>query len=205
MHTRTANSLRKAIVVAGILATLQTTTMAALGSSGKTIIVWDGEKFAIGGGWVNPTTSTIKPQSKVAHGGKAALELKFKDNAHWIGAGWNWLQFKTGSFGTDITGMTHFTFWIKAKGVTGDLQFNLLCNGPVLDTPEHHTDKVRVAKYCPKAFDGKWHQVVVPLADLKQPSGFDAKHVCELQMGFIADKQVDGSFFIDDIAFLNRK
>jgi hypothetical protein len=77
-----------------------------------------------------------------------------------------------------------------------------LCNGAVFDTPEHHTEKVPVLKYCPQLLDGQWHQVSIPLADLKQPKGFDPSHVGELQM-FNAGEG-DGSFFIDDIAFDDR-
>jgi hypothetical protein len=44
----------------------------------KRIVVWDGEQVNIGAGWVNPTTSTIKPQSKESHSGNTALEFKFK-------------------------------------------------------------------------------------------------------------------------------
>ncbi|MBS1709199.1 MAG: cellulase family glycosylhydrolase [Armatimonadetes bacterium] len=168
----------------------------------RTNMVWNGESFTAGAGWVNPTTSVIQRQSKDAHSGTSAVELTFDDNAHWIGAGWNWLAFKTSPmFGTDITPSTHFTFWMKAESQAVPLQINLLCNGAVLDTPEHHTDKVTVTKYCADLFDGKWHKVTIPLVDLKQPHGFDPHHVVELQLGFVADKHVQGRFLFDDIGF----
>lgn len=187
----------------GFLALTVGTVAAASLSPDKTtrVVVWNGESERTGAGWVNPTSSSIKPQSAVVHGGKVALEFKFKDDAHWIGAGWDWVAFKTGAFGTDVTSMKRFTFWIKSQGKTGDLQINLLCCGPVLDTPEHHTEKVHVLKYCPKLFDGKWHEVAIPLADLTRPAGFDPQHVCELQMGFLVDKEAEGSFFLADLAF----
>lgn len=168
----------------------------------RRLVVWNGDSAKVGAGWVNPTTSTIRASNESPIKGKAALELKFKDSVHWIGAGWNWLAFKTSpTIGTDITGFTHLSFWIKSKGRTGALQLNLLCNGTVLDTPEHHTDKVMVRDYCPNLFDGEWHQVSIPLKDLKQPVGFDAKHVVELQLGFLVDGSADGSFLFDEIGF----
>jgi hypothetical protein len=170
---------------------------------GQRIVVWNGEQANTGAGWVNPTNSTIRAQSVEAHSGNRAVEFKFKDSSgKWLGAGWNWCAFLTGPHGTDITGMKNFNFWIKAKGKVADLQINLLCNGKMFDLPEHHTAKVSVLKYCPRFTDGAWHQVSIPLVDLKPPDGFDPVHVAELQMFNTGDG--DGSFFIDDIAFDDR-
>jgi Carbohydrate binding domain (family 11) len=168
-------------------------------ASAKRVVVWDGEQASRGNGWVNPKTSSIGPQTIEAHSGNTAVEFKFKGDGDWLGGGWNWCAFQTGPYGTDIRGMKKFTFWIKSKGKVADLQINLLCNGPVFDMPEHHTEKVSVLAYCPQLSDGQWHQVSVPLTDLKQPKGFDPLHVGELQM-FNAGAG-DGSYFFDDLAF----
>jgi len=163
------------------------------------VVVWDGEQAVKGTGWVNHDTCSMGPQTVEAHSGNTALEFKFKGAGDWLGAGWNWCAFQTGPYGTDIRAMKNFTFWIKSKGKTADLQINLLCNGQVFDIPEHHTEKVSVLAYCPQLSDGQWHQVSIPLADLKQPKGFDPLHVGELQM-FNAGAG-DGSYFFDDLAF----
>lgn len=166
----------------------------------KRIVVWDGEQATKGSGWVNPKTCTVGPQTVQAHSGKTAVEFKFKGGADgWMGAGWNWCAFQTGAFGTDITGFKNFTLWMKTKGTVADVQLNLLCNGEKFDMPEHHTEKVSALTYCPQLQDGEWHKVTIPLADLKQPKGFDPLHVGELQI-FNAGEG-DGSFYIDDIAF----
>lgn len=170
---------------------------AATSSTNDAVVVWNG----YGAGWTNPTTSTIQPETTDVHGGKSALEFKFNDTGRWLGAGWNWLGFKKGAFGTDISQMRFLTFWVKSTGTVADLQINLLSNGAVADTPAHHTDKVKLSAYCPQAQDGAWHLVRIPLAALKQPPGFDAKHVCEIQMGLTADHPVDGSYIFDGIAF----
>ena len=174
-------------------------------SAGKRIVVWDGEKVNIGSGWANPKSSSILRAPGTAHSGNSAMEFKFKTSKIWVGAGWDWFAWKTGTnVGTDTRGMKNLTFWIKSKGTSGDLQVQLQCNGDILDTPEHHTIKVVVGKYCKQFRDGNWHEVVIPLADLTQPEGYDPKIVSQIQFGFMAEGEVDGSFLIDDIAFDDR-
>ena len=165
----------------------------------KRVVVWDGEQANRGAGWTNPTTCTVELQTAEVHSGNTAVEFKFQGSGAWLGAGWNWCAFQTGPYGTDITAMKNFTFWVKKKGIVSDLQINLLCNGKEFDMPEHHTEKVSVLEYCPQLFDGQWHHVSIPLVDFTQPKGFDPLHLGELQM-FNAGAG-DGSFFFDDLAF----
>jgi len=169
----------------------------------KPLVVWDGETATKGAGWANPSaTCTISAQTDEAHSGNTAVEFRFKGDGKngWLGCGWDWASFQVGEYGTDISTMKNFSFWLKVKGTAADLAFNLLCNGePALDQPQHHTEKVIVSKYCPNWKDGEWHQIIVPLKDLVQPVGFDAKHVAEMQ--FFNTGAGDGSFFIDDLAF----
>ncbi|NQT27312.1 hypothetical protein HQ585_18305 [candidate division KSB1 bacterium] len=180
--------------------------MCQTNTQAKQVIVWDGEQATQGDGWVTENgVCTVKTQTTVAHSGTTAVQFTFKSmdvesEADWIGAGWNWVNWQVGPYGTDITTMKNFTFWLKVEGVAADMRFNLLCNGsPALDMPEHHTTKVPVSNYCPQWKDGQWHQIVVPLADLVQPAGFDAMHVAELQ--FFNTGNGNGSFYLDDIAF----
>ena len=170
------------------------------------VVVWDGESPTKGVGWVTKNgICSVKSQTYTVHSGKSAVQFTFKSlnvlsEADWIGAGWNWVKWQVGPFGTDITTMKYFTFWLKVEGVAAEMRFNLLCNGaPALDMPEHHTEKVLVSKYCPQWKNGEWNKVIVPLKDLVQPAGFDPKHVAEMQ--FFNTGNGDGSFFIDDLAF----
>jgi hypothetical protein len=169
------------------------------------VVVWDGEGRDKGSTWVNPTTSTFVRTQEDSHSGKSALKLTFHDKNVWIGCGFDWFDWKAGrDVGTDTTRMTNLNFWIKAKGLTGDLQIQLLCNGDVIDTPEHHAPKVSVAKYCPSFRDGAWHEVVIPLADMPYPKGYDPKVVTMVDFGFWTDGEADGSMLIDDLAFDSR-
>ena len=172
----------------------------------KRVVAWNGEQANVGAGWVNPTTSTIKPQTVEAHSGITALEFKLKGTNQWMGMGWNWFKFKTGTnVGTDASTLKNLSFWIMAKGeVAGNLRVSLLCNGEVLDTPEEHTVKVEVLKYCPSLFDGHWHELVIPMADLNQIEGFNPEIISEIHFGLTTEQAIDGSFFIDDIGFDDR-
>ena len=171
-------------------------------SKGRRVVVWDGEKANVGSGWANPKSSSILRATGDSHSGNTAMELKFKTSHIWVGAGWDWFAWKTGTdIGTDTREMKTLSFWMKSKGKTGALEVQLQCNGDILDTPEHHTIKVKVGKYCPQFLDGKWHQVRIPLTELTQPVGYDPRIVSQIQFGFMAEGEVDGSFLFDDISF----
>jgi hypothetical protein len=171
----------------------------------KRVVVWDGETHVKGSSWVNPTSSSFAAEHVDAHSGTTALGWKFNDKNVWIGSGFDWFDWKTGrKLGTDTSKMTNLNFWIKSTGLTEDLQLQLLCNGDVIDTPEHHAPKMSVAKYCPDFRDGKWHEVVIPLRDMAYPKGYDPKVVTMIDFGFYADTQATGSILIDDLAFDNR-
>lgn len=168
-------------------------------------VVWDGEKADKGSSWVNPTTSTFLRTKREAHSGDSSLELKFDDKGTWIGLGFDWFDWKTGrTLGTDTSRMTTLNFWIKTDGLAEDLIVQLLCNGDVIDTPEHHTAQMSIAKYCPNYRDGKWHEVVIPLRDMEVPKGYDPKVVTMVDFGFYAQNAAKGSILFDDIAFDNR-
>jgi hypothetical protein len=174
-------------------------------AASKRTVVWDGENAVKGSSWVNPVTSTFLPTPGDAHSGQAALELKFHDKGAWIGWGFDWFDWKASrKIGTDTSHMTTLNFWVKATGLEQDLQVQLLCNGDVIDTPEHHAPKMSVAKYCPGFRDGKWHEVVIPLRDMEYPKGYDPKVVTMIDFGFYTDAEAKGSILIDDIAFDNR-
>jgi len=176
-----------------------------VGSSTKRIVVWDGETHDKGSSWVNPTTSTFLRTQSDAHSGNTALELKFHDKQIWIGFGFDWFDWKTGrTVGTDTSKMTNLNFWIKSNGLTEDLQVQLLCNGDVVDTPEHHAPKMSIVKYCPNFRDGKWHEVVIPLRDMDYPKGYDPKVVTMIDFGFYTQGEATGSIQLDDLAFDNR-
>ena len=87
----------------------------------KQVVVCNGETVTKGSGWTNSTaTCAIKSQTVEAHSGKSAVEFKFKGSGDWLGCGWNWAAFQVGEYGTDISAMKNFTFWLKVKGTVAD-------------------------------------------------------------------------------------
>jgi len=193
----------KSLVSSLIILAAAANCIAAGGAGTNRVSAWNGEQAAKGSGWTHADGNgavTLRPQTIVAHSGNTALEMRCQGAKQWLGAGWNWTAFTKGA-GTDVRTMKRLTLWVKCAGKGGDLQINLLCGGQEFDTPEHHTTKVHLLKYCPALLDGQWHQVAIPLADLRTVPGYDPTRVCELQMGLPADEPVDCSFFIDDIGF----
>jgi hypothetical protein len=171
----------------------------------RSIIVWDGEQAVKGSGWAHKEVVTLERQAVVAHSGTIALEMRCNGTKS-IWAGWNWTAFTKGE-GTDVRQMQRLVLWVKHAGKAADLQINLLCGpktsgpGEEFDTPEHHTEKVALIKYCPNLMDGEWHRIAIPLADFITVPGYDPTKVAELQMGFFGESAVECSFFIDDIGF----
>lgn len=191
-----------AVAGLALLGLLAAGAVSAQEASPGRLVVWNGEDANTGAGWVNPTRSTFAPQNVEAHSGTTALEFHFTGNNEWIGGGWSWYAFKTGeTVGTDTTPFKTFSFWFKAKGKPVVFRLNFLCNGDVLDTPEHHSLRVNVLDYAPDAFDGAWHEVRIPLQDLVASPGFNAMVVSQVQLDLSVGADVDDSFFIDDIAF----
>jgi len=169
----------------------------------KKLVVWDGEALAGGAGWAEPkATTTLKVQAAEVHAGKGALELHAEAKG-WAGSGWNWLGWWPKDGGTDISGFKNLAFWMKVAGDKppgGAVRAALECSG----RNAKPTAEVDVAKYCPDVFDGKWHEVVIPLQDLYAgKTDFDATKAWQLNL-FVAGAEIKVSVFVDDIGFDDR-
>jgi hypothetical protein len=115
--------------------------------------------------------------------------------------GWNWLGWGGASAGTDISECANLVFWIKVVGAAKppDIWINLVSNTGK-NTP---TAQVGFAKYCPKLFDGEWHEVVIPLRTLYgDKKDFDPKKVWEFDISAPWNESTyDFVAYIDDIGF----
>ena len=170
------------------------------------LIVWDGEKFARGQGWVAPQNplNTLGSQTEEAHSGKSALEFRGSGGGY-IGCGWNWHGWYPANAGNDVTAYRNFSFWIKIamnEGDLGGLSVTLASS-----SSKKATQSVSISDYVQGAFaDGKWHEVVIPMKDmLLKNEGFDTHTAWEMGLSSWAPKKRDFSIFIDDIGFDNRE
>jgi photosystem II stability/assembly factor-like uncharacterized protein len=165
-------------------------------------IVWDGEKFAHGLGWVAPKNpfNFLKSQTEDAHSGKVALELH-GDGSGFIGGGWNWHGWYPENSGTDVSEYRNLSFWMKVVGDDpGGINVGLNNS-----TTKKATKKVGAQDYCRDLLDGKWHEIIVPLVDIYQGSeGNDPTKMWEFDIEIWKPQARRFSIFVDDIGFDNR-
>jgi lysophospholipase L1-like esterase len=175
----------------------KTATSAPAVAKTGALVVWDGETKSNAQCWAG---GAIKVQGQVVHAGKQGLAWTAKGaRCH---NGWNWFGWHPADGGTDISAYANLVFWIKVAGATkpAELWVDLVSNNSGKSTP---TLQVGIAKYCPKAFDGEWHEVVVPLKDLYgDQKDFDSKKVWELDISASWDDSVyDFVAYLDDLGF----
>lgn len=174
---------------------------------------WDGDMFAYGYGWCAPAGgfNFTKPQSEEFHSGTVALEFHCDVQGGWTGGGWNWHGWYPADAGTDIRTYRNLSFWAKVQGerVRGfDVQ--LLCS-TYADDKSAGTAKANAADYALPAgtdlLDGRWHEVVIPLADLYRGDSvkFDAAKAWQLNFNTWSPEPAKFSIFIDEIGFDNRR
>jgi hypothetical protein len=161
------------------------------------LVVWSGQPTDGGAGWVGPTgtKSTIEVTKGQGRDGAAAVAFHGVGSG-WTGCLWNWNGY--GGAGTDLGARTHLTFWAKASGQKPDtLDVGLGSTG------DARTGQVSLAAYCPDLWDGQWHAVTVPLADLyaKDKGSFDPGKATELDINAWSAGQRDFTLLIGGISF----
>jgi hypothetical protein len=184
----------------------------------KRLLVWDGVEKIAGGGWTHPKGDAgaaggiyFKPRADEATG-KTFLEYHGQ-GAAWMGGGWNWHGWKPETAGTDISAYRNFSFRVKVveilksgkPGIGGanrpsDFKVKLISSS----NKHASSDEASVAKYAPDAFDGEWHEVVIPLADLIGKSQFDPHKAWEMGVSITPEKEMRFSIDFDQIGFDDR-
>jgi hypothetical protein len=170
-------------------------TSAPTSAPAGVLVVWDGETKSNAQCWAG---GAIKVQGKEVHAGKQALAWTAKGaRAH---NGWNWFGWHPADAGTDISDYTNFVFWIKGAGAKKppDIWVDLVSNNK-----NSATQQIGIGKYCPNAFDGEWHEVVIPLKALYgDKKDFGPKKTWELDISAPWNDSVfDFVAYIDDIGF----
>jgi hypothetical protein len=199
-------------------ATGTTTAAAATGAASTTdpgdlskpLIVWNGDDVnPTAKEWAScdtqPCTTTLGPAPKVGANGSIGLEFKAKGKGY-LGFGWNWTSWYAAG-ATNITGRKNLKFQFKLVPAspelapTGDgIRIALRC---AKEKDKCGKEVGSIAKYEPKATDGQWHQIVIPLADMKVENKgvWDDASAWELGFHNWAPTPREFTAYIDDITF----
>jgi hypothetical protein len=180
--------------------------------SGTRLIVWDGEGNGIEGGksWADcdakpACVATAQPENGVGKDGSTGLVYRAK-GPDWSGFGWNWFGWYPENAGTDIRRYDQVRLWLKIEAKTpeaapdpGGLVFNLGCS-----KGKKTSAGAAVNKYADNLFDGQWHEVVIPLADLyigKDGAEFDPGSAWEFRLSTWNATPRDFTITIDEVVF----
>ncbi len=170
----------------------------------KKLIAWDGEGIAGGKAWAKPETTTIQVQSAEVYGGKNALEVH-AEGKDWVGGGWNWHGWWPADAGTDVSGYRNLSFWVKFGGDKKPEKAWPKVRLTSSNGGGKGTGEADLLRYCPGLWDGKWHEVVIPLADLYgEKTEFDAKKAWEFNVSVPCQEEIKFNLYVDDIAFDDR-
>lgn len=168
------------------------------------LIVWDGDKFSGGFGWVSPPKplNSFQAQTEEAHSGKVAMEFHGEGGGY-IGGGWNWHGYYPANAGTDVTAFRNLCFWMK---VDGEAKPDTLNVSLVASSDTTATKAVEVSGYGDKLLDGNWHEVVIPLQDmLEQGANFNFSKVWMMNVNTWSPTPRNFSIYIDDLGFSNQR
>ncbi|MGA2063715.1 MAG: glycoside hydrolase family 9 protein [Thermoguttaceae bacterium] len=171
----------------------------APGRNVKKDIVFDGDKVGGGAkGWTNPPDkATVAAQDKeVRTPGKKTMEFHAAGKLY-MACGWNWFAWNPADAGTDISGYKNLSFWAR---VTGDKKPSQLSVDLVANDNKPHGALDLVPLY-PDLLDGKWHEVVVPIADLDGKKELNRAKVWEIRFATWSQDDVNFSLFVDEIGF----
>jgi len=173
-------------------------------------VVWDGESHATGKAWADcdqkpGCKSALAVEPARGRAGTAALSLR-GDGPGWIGGGWNFFGWWPKDAGLDVSAETHLVFWLRGEAPTAEaapaaLTVSLRCSG----AEQCESAGVEIQKYVTtdRPFDGAWHEVAIPLADLAK-NGFNPRTVWELVLGTWSNAPKSFALSVDDVGFETR-
>lgn len=176
-------------------------------ASGR-LVIWDGDKASAGQGWADcdkkPTCkATVAKAGSI--GADGSVGIKFHgEGPGWIGMGWNWFGWYPETAGTDLTPYTNLTFQMRVEGKSaetapdpGAVSASLGCS-----KGKKNSADASIQKYTADFTDGKWHKVVIPIADLTSGVGtaFDRATAWEFRISNWSATPRDFNIYVDDIA-----
>jgi hypothetical protein len=179
------------------------------GDLSKPVAIWNGDDVnPTAKQWAScdtqPCTATLEPAPKVGANGSIGLEFKGKGKG-FLGFGWNWTSWYAAG-ATNISGRKNLKFQLKIVPASPEvapqadgLRVGLRC----AKSDKCGKEVGSLAKYEPKAVDGQWHQITIPLGDMKTEQGsiWDDTSVWEIGLFNWAPTPREFVAHIDDITF----
>jgi hypothetical protein len=175
------------------------------------LAIWDSDRGPAGKGWTDcdqkPNCQSVLPRAGGPTGagsGEIAGVRWHVEGSGWAGMGWNWFSWFPETAGTDVTPYGSLTFQLRVVSKSPDsapdpatFTIFLRCSNG-----KKESGSVPVRTYAPQFADGRWHRVVVPLADLVQGKGaaFDTKTAWEVDLSHWGSHPHDFDVYVDDIA-----
>ena len=179
------------------------------GDLSKPLVVWNGDDVSpTAKQWAScdtqPCNATLEPAPKVGANGSIGLEFKAKGKGY-VGFGWNWTSWYAAG-ATNVTGRKRLKFQFKLVPASPELAPQ--ADGIRVGLRCAKQDKCgkeigSISKYDPKATDGQWHTIVIPLGDMKvEDKGvWDDASAWEMGIHNWAPTPREFTAYIDDITF----
>ena len=179
------------------------------GDLSKPLVLWNGDDVApTAKGWAScdtqPCTATLEPAPKVGSNGSTGLEFKAKGKGY-VGFGWNWTSWYAAG-ASNVSGRKNLKFQLKLVSASPELapapdgiRIGIRC----AKQEKCGKEIGNIGKYEPKATDGQWHQIVIPLSDMKvEDKGiWDDASAWEIGLHNWAPTPREFTAYVDDITF----
>jgi hypothetical protein len=166
----------------------------------RDLMVWNGDEFAKGAGWMDPKGGpTLLPAitNTIVRQGKAALRLH-GEAVNAASFGWNWFSWNPADGGTDVSGMKTLLLAIRVDGVVKPTVLRLSLN---CSTGKVASKSVDLIALYPGLCDATWKEVAIPLEEFTTGSAFDPKKAWEIDIFVQAKTPLNNDIYLDEIGF----
>lgn len=182
---------------------------AAPAGEAKAGVVWNGDDVSpTAKGWsscdTQPCKTLLEPLPKVGRNNSIGLEFRAEGTGY-VGFGWNWTSWYAAG-ATNVSGLKNLRFWLQiipeSKELAPDpkgIRVGIRCAAH----KECGKEIASLDEYVKNSVDGQWHEVVIPLGNMKLSDGakWDDKSVWEIGLHNWAPTPRKFVMHIDDIAF----
>lgn len=183
------------------------------GGGGGNGILWDGDENGLGAkGWAD---CDKKPDCKVtlaadpSSGFNGTAGLKFHgEGPGWIGGGWNLFNWYPEDAGIDVSTYNSFVLRVRVEAKSADEapepgSLAISFKSSSAKDKNQSRDMPLVKHTKENLLDGKWHEVVIPTADMKKDQ-YDPKKVWEMVIATWSATPRNFTVHFDDLRFENR-